>query len=152
MPELFARPAGFFSLADFNKSTAEFTAPAATTKISAVNENFSAPLSASTLTMDLPEGSVINFVALTSVISVILASLSEGRTQLMSASAFACNKQGNPSKVSHRMQGLLSISFSFILTPSGRQNGLYPFALSSSWISWIRGSWDIGGLGNSLLR
>src|ERR671933_1289972 len=105
--ELFANPLGCLSLADRNSKTAELMAPQATTTISLVNQCRSPAISVSTLVTSRPDSLVCNCKTLALVISVKLEYDSRvGRMALWSESALAPTKQGYPSNVSQRMQGL----------------------------------------------
>src|ERR1700730_14664074 len=107
---------------DLNKRAAELMAPQETTKVEASMENSSPWLVPSARTTRSPELLVTNRRICTPVYKSIFPSCKAGRTQQTSASAFASNKQGKPSQVSHRIQRPLARRS----TPRGRYPGFNP--------------------------
>ena len=79
------------------------------------------------------------------VSSVTFGCRSAGSTQSTSASDLARTRQGNPSQVSQRMQGLVCGSRSSSWMPSGTWNGFSPCEARLSLSAWMRGSWLTAG-------
>src|SRR3989338_776054 len=120
MSEALASPRGCRLFLERRKRAAEFTAPHETTKRSALYLFKVPSCSTSTASIFVPAGLVKRRRALAFVKRVILLCLRAGLIQVVSASAFASTRQGNPSHVSQRMQRLFCLCFSFSRSPNGR--------------------------------